>query len=107
MQQKKHTVKLSNASFALINPISLSTPQIYSETIPSSWAQFRADHTCDDVLLFKLLTYSILQLSKTNGTTFDNDAKLCYDRIVMLLVHCKPTLMRHYSGCSGRRTGED
>jgi hypothetical protein len=46
----------------------------------------RKNMKCDDVLLFKHLTYSILRLSKTNGTTFDNDAKSCYDRIVMLLV---------------------
>jgi hypothetical protein len=46
----------------------------------------RKNMKCDDVLLFKHLTYSILRISKTNGTTFDNDAKSCYDRIVMLLV---------------------
>jgi hypothetical protein len=39
---------------------------------------------CQDVLLFKHLVYSILRLSKSNGSTFDNDAKSCYDRIVML-----------------------
>jgi hypothetical protein len=46
----------------------------------------RKNMKCDDVLLFKHITYAILRLSKTNGTTFDNDAKSCYDRIVMLLV---------------------
>jgi hypothetical protein len=29
-------------------------------------------------------TYSTMRLSKSNGTTFDNDAKSCYDRIVLL-----------------------
>jgi hypothetical protein len=45
----------------------------------------RKNKQCPDVLLLKHLTYSILRLSKRNGTTFDNDAKSCYDRIVMLL----------------------
>jgi hypothetical protein len=44
----------------------------------------RKGKRCQDVLLFKHLVYSILRLSKSNGSTFDNDAKSCYDRIVML-----------------------
>jgi ribonuclease HI len=44
----------------------------------------RKGKRCQDVLLFKQLVYSILRLSKSNGSTFDNDAKSCYDRIVML-----------------------
>jgi hypothetical protein len=45
----------------------------------------RKNKQCQDVLVFKHLTYSILRLSKSHGATFDNDAKSCYDRIVMLL----------------------
>jgi hypothetical protein len=44
----------------------------------------RKHKQCPDVLLLKHLTYSTMRLSKSNGTTFDNDAKSCYDRIVML-----------------------
>lgn len=45
----------------------------------------RSDKRCQDVLLFKHSMYSVLRLTKSNGSTFDNDAKSCYDRIVMLL----------------------
>jgi hypothetical protein len=44
----------------------------------------RKGKRCQDVLLFKHMVYSILRLSRSNGSTFDNDAKSCYDRIVML-----------------------
>jgi hypothetical protein len=44
----------------------------------------RKNKQCTDVLLLKHLTYSTARLAKANGTTFDNDAKSCYDRIVML-----------------------
>ena len=44
----------------------------------------RKDRRAQDILLFKHLAYSVVRLTKTNCATFDNDAKSCYDRIVML-----------------------
>ena len=38
-----------------------------------------------DVVLTKTMTYDLQELTKTNGGTFDNDAKACYDRIVVNL----------------------
>jgi hypothetical protein len=45
----------------------------------------RAGRMAQQVLLLKQAIYSIWRLSRTNGASFDNDAKSCYDRIVMLL----------------------
>jgi hypothetical protein len=45
----------------------------------------RAGRMAQHVLLLKQAIYSIWRLSRTNGASFDNDAKSCYDRIVMLL----------------------
>ena len=47
------------------------------------WA--RPGRNCEEVLLLKELTYMLLELTRTPGGTFDNDAKACYDRIVMSL----------------------
>jgi hypothetical protein len=44
----------------------------------------RADRKATDTLLDKLLRYSICRLTLTDYATFDNDAKSCFDRIVML-----------------------
>lgn len=43
----------------------------------------RSGKKCQDVIMFKHATYSILRMAQRNGITFDNDAKSCYDRIVM------------------------
>lgn len=53
------------------------------------WA--RPGRNCEEVLLLKELTYMLLELTRTPGGTFDNDAKACYDRIVMVLaaLRCK------------------
>ena len=45
----------------------------------------RKDRRAQEILLFKHLVYSVVRLTKTNCASFDNDAKSCYDRIVMLL----------------------
>jgi hypothetical protein len=45
----------------------------------------RAGRMAQHVLLLKQAIYSIWRLSRSNGASFDNDAKSCYDRIVMLL----------------------
>ena len=45
----------------------------------------RNDRKAQDVLLFKHILYSVARLTKTNCSSFDNDAKSCYDRIVMLI----------------------
>ena len=47
------------------------------------WA--RPGRNCEEVLLLKELTYMMFELTRTPGATFDNDAKACYDRIVMVL----------------------
>ena len=44
----------------------------------------RKDRRAQEILLFKHLAYSLVRMTKTNCATFDNDAKSCYDRIVML-----------------------
>lgn len=44
----------------------------------------RKDRRAQEILLFKHMVYSVVRLTKTNCTSFDNDAKLCYDHIVML-----------------------
>jgi hypothetical protein len=41
--------------------------------------------SCEEVLLLKQLTYTLMELTQTPGGTFDNDAKACFDRIVMVL----------------------
>ena len=44
----------------------------------------RKDRRAQEILLFKHMVYSVVRLTKTNCASFDNDAKSCYDRIVML-----------------------
>ena len=44
----------------------------------------RKHKDCQDVQHFKHCIYSIVRLSRASGSTFDNDAKSCFDRIVML-----------------------
>jgi hypothetical protein len=41
----------------------------------------RSHKTCISPILNKLLTIQLLIQKKVNGIVFDNDAKLCYDRI--------------------------
>jgi hypothetical protein len=43
----------------------------------------RPGRSAHDALLHKILTYEIARLTRTPLATFDNDAKSCYDRIVM------------------------
>jgi ribonuclease HI len=45
----------------------------------------REDRSAPEVLVQKQTIYSILRMARYNGATFDNDAKSCYDRIVMLV----------------------
>ncbi len=44
----------------------------------------RPGRSAHDALLHKLLSYEIARLTRTPLATFDNDAKSCYDRIVMV-----------------------
>ena len=43
----------------------------------------RKGKQCIDVVLLKQLTYEIARLTRTSVVTIDNDAKSCFDRIVM------------------------
>lgn len=43
----------------------------------------RPSRRTQELLLIKHLKYATLRLSKMNGSSFDNDAKSCFDRIVM------------------------
>jgi hypothetical protein len=43
----------------------------------------RSGRTCEDVLALKLWSHEISKFSRTTLSTFENDAKSCYDRIVM------------------------
>lgn len=45
----------------------------------------RKHKDCQDVQLLKHCIFSCVRLSHANGSTFDNDAKSCFDRIVMIL----------------------
>ena len=51
----------------------------------------RSGRVCAEVVLIKLLTYEISRLTRTDLITFDNDAKACYDRMVMAfcLLRCQ------------------
>ena len=52
----------------------------------------RKGRSAPEVALLKVLTYEVMHLTKTDGATFDNDAKSCFDRIVrniMMLVSRK------------------
>jgi len=51
---------------------------------PEQWGS-RKGRCSEDTLFLKSITYAISTLTRTNLATFDNDAKSCYDRIVMLL----------------------
>ena len=43
----------------------------------------RPGKNCIKLVILKQLTYELSHLTRTNLITFDNDAKSCYDRIVM------------------------
>jgi hypothetical protein len=45
----------------------------------------RPGRRAQEQVLQKHSTYSILRMSQLNGASFDNDAKSCFDRIVMIL----------------------
>jgi len=45
----------------------------------------RNNRSTQDALTFKHFAYGISRLTKTDLISFDNDAKACYDRIVLLL----------------------
>jgi hypothetical protein len=43
----------------------------------------RPGEKCQDVVIFKHMIYSVLRMTRFDGITFDNDAKSCFDRIVL------------------------
>ena len=45
----------------------------------------RKDRGANDAALSKELTYGLARLTRTSLASFDNDAKSCYDRVVMNL----------------------
>jgi hypothetical protein len=53
----------------------------------------RPGRKCQDVVIFKHMTYSINRMSRTDCITFDNDAKSCFDRIVMV---CASLITQRY-----------
>jgi hypothetical protein len=46
----------------------------------------RPGRSAHDALLHKILTYEVARMTRTPLATFDNDAKSCYDRIIMVFV---------------------
>jgi hypothetical protein len=42
----------------------------------------RKGKSSEEVVLYKALTYELWNLTRTDGGTFDNDAKACYDRVI-------------------------
>jgi hypothetical protein len=57
-----------------------------SEALSDEQYGSRKGKTAIDVAMKKIFTYTIMGLTKTDGATFHNDAKACYDRIRLLLV---------------------
>ena len=49
---------------------------------PFQWGA-RKGKTCIELLIMKQLNYELSHLTRTTLVTFDNNAKSCYDRIVM------------------------
>ena len=49
------------------------------------------DCSAHDALMHKILSDKVTRLTRTSFTTFDNDSKSCYDRIVMIfaLILCQ------------------
>ena len=45
----------------------------------------RKGRSAEECLLLKNFTYIMMRLTRTPGATFDNDAKACFDRIIMAL----------------------
>ena len=56
----------------------------------------RKNKDCQDVQSFKHSVFSIVRLSRAHGSSFDNDAKSCFDRIVMLF----PSILAQRLGMS-------
>jgi hypothetical protein len=44
----------------------------------------RPGRSAHDALLHKILTYEVARMTRTPLATFDNDAKSCYDRVIMV-----------------------
>jgi hypothetical protein len=42
----------------------------------------RKGRSAEEVALLKHATYELMKITRTNGGTFDNDAKACYNRII-------------------------
>ncbi|KAL7572600.1 hypothetical protein ACA910_010358 [Epithemia clementina (nom. ined.)] len=57
---------------------------------PCQWGSCQG-RQCIDVVTLKQLTYKLSRVTRTDLITFDNDAKSCYDRIVMAyaLLRCQ------------------
>jgi hypothetical protein len=49
----------------------------------------RTGRCANTVVLLKHLTYEMMHLTKTDGRTFDNDAKACFDRIIPALTNLR------------------
>jgi hypothetical protein len=49
----------------------------------------RNGRSASTVVLLKHFTYEMIQLSKTDGATFDNDAKACFDRVIPALTNLR------------------
>jgi hypothetical protein len=49
----------------------------------------RTGRCANTVVLLKHLTYEMMHLTKTDGGTFDNDAKACFDRIIPALTNLR------------------
>jgi len=56
----------------------------YHHILNDSQHGSRKGRSTDTLLLTKHLTYALWRLTHTKGMTFDNDAKSCYDRIVIV-----------------------
>ena len=58
--------------------------EIFGALGDEAWGS-RGGRGAEECLLLKNFTYILMRLTRTPGGAFDNDAKACYDRIVMVL----------------------
>jgi hypothetical protein len=49
----------------------------------------RTGRSANSVVLLKHFTYEMMNLTKSDGATFDNDAKACFDRIIPALTNLR------------------
>jgi hypothetical protein len=60
---------------------------------------FPTGRSANTVVLLKHFTYEMMNLTKSDGATFDNDAKACFDRIIPALTNLRSRQLGCRSTC--------